>query len=420
MKLRTVPPYLRLAHAACLTLVLGLAWSSPVQAHIYGGRAFGAFVNVPTLGAGSLYLSDSGQLSPGGGWEGAGLLGAQVPSVLAASALNAATSGGGDWASSASSLADVALLPGHVAEATASFVRAEADATTAGVRGSTEISNLTFGGVPVAVTGQPNQRFEIPGLLGPVATLIINEQTATADAITVNALRLILATGEQIVVASARSSLNPYGDVILASASAGDCTTNASQVRNLVWNPTATPPIVLADGAGKKCPDFVTGGGWFEPPNSNLPGRVNFGFNAGPRSFNNLDLKGHLNFIDHSGGLVRHVQGINVTSYVPWGADPANCRVFEGDAVVNGMPGSRYRATVCDYDEPGRFDRFFLELLSGPFAGYFADNKRTTSPCPAGKPECGELDGGNIQLHIKKCPRNASFTPGRKAVPIVL
>jgi hypothetical protein len=34
----------------CLLLVFGLVWASPVQAEVtYSGRAFAAFVNVPTL-----------------------------------------------------------------------------------------------------------------------------------------------------------------------------------------------------------------------------------------------------------------------------------------------------------------------------------------------------------------------------------
>src|SRR6266850_4656676 len=109
----------RRVQAACLGLIAGLIWNQPAQAHTVGGRAFAAFVNAPTLGAGPLYLVDSGELSPNGGWEGAGLLTAQVPNVLAASVLNSASSGAistdSGRADSSAALADVTVLPGHVA-----------------------------------------------------------------------------------------------------------------------------------------------------------------------------------------------------------------------------------------------------------------------------------------------------------------
>jgi hypothetical protein len=418
----------RLVSVASLVLILALGWCSVAQAHVYGGRALGAFVNAPSLGAGSLYLADSGELAPSGGWTGAGLLSADVPNLLTASVVNAAASGAGDWGSSSSSLADVVLLPGQVAQVTASFVRAQAEATAAGGQGTIEISDLTFGGVPLPVTGQPNQTVQLPGLLGPLATLIINEQTATADSIAVNALRLVLATGEQIVVASARSRVDPQGNVTLASQQ-GDsaCASNAGQAKKAIWRATEPPPIILTDGANHGCIDFVTGGGWFVDPDSNRPPgvRVNFGFNAGPRSAQNPDdLKGHLNFVDHGGPTSprMHVKGINVMVYERWGSDMEHCRTFGGDAVVNGASGWTYIAVVCDYSEPGRDDRFQLQLFDpGGAPVYNADNRRESGACPAGEPECGVLDGGNIQLHKEKCAKTrARFTPVREGGPLTL
>jgi hypothetical protein len=105
-------------------------------------------------------------------------------------------------------LAGLVLFPGSLAEITASFVRAQAAATLGGISGTTEIDQLTFGGMPVVVTGLPNQRIAIPG----VATLVINEQAITTGltsrGITVNALHLKLATGEEVVVSSATSSVS--------------------------------------------------------------------------------------------------------------------------------------------------------------------------------------------------------------------
>lgn len=399
--------YSRLLQAACLSLIFGLAWSSPAQAHTTA-RAFVAFVNAPTLGAGPLYLADTGELSPAGGWEGAGFLSAEVAGVLSATVLNAATMGARDYtsghANSSSSLADVVVLPGHAAQLTASFVRAQAGATDFGSQGSTEIHDLTFGGMSVAVTNLPNQRIEIPGLLGPIATLVINEQTVTSDAtsqaITVNALHLILATGEEVILASAKSFVKlPTGTMILSKVASNDnCASNVTHVTK------ARPPIILASvPQPSECIDFVTGGGWFEPPNSTRPGRVNFGFNAGPRSAQNPEIKGHLNFIDHTDGM--HVSSTSVDTYELGPSGDPRCRFFAGKAKIDGVPGHSFGVHVCDFGEPGRDDRFRLELDTG----YIADNLDGTPP-----PHGGELDGGNIQLHKPKCAKPAAFGEGRE------
>ena len=77
MRTRSERPYLRRAATTGLILFLGIAWSSVAHAETYNGRAFAAFVNVPALGAGPAYFSDTGSLSPSGGWEGAALFGLQ-------------------------------------------------------------------------------------------------------------------------------------------------------------------------------------------------------------------------------------------------------------------------------------------------------------------------------------------------------
>ena len=82
MNRKFLSPHRKPALAACLGLICGLAWISPTAADTFGGRAFSAFVNAPTLGAQSVYLSDTGELAPSGSWEGAWLLGASVPGVL--------------------------------------------------------------------------------------------------------------------------------------------------------------------------------------------------------------------------------------------------------------------------------------------------------------------------------------------------
>ena len=145
---------------------------------------------------------------------------------------------------------------------------------------------------------------------------------------------------------------------------------------------TGTVPVLGASGStrGGTCEqlhDFVTGGGWFNPANSApgnyQPGRVNFGFNAGPRP-GNPEIKGHLNALNHQTG--QHLEGVNVDSYAVWSntdsGDATHCRTFTGDALLDGASG-RYQAWVCDYGEPGRNDRFAVVLARHEFT---RDGKR--------------------------------------------
>jgi hypothetical protein len=397
------------ALATGLALVAGAVCTSPARADTFGGRAFAAYVNAPTLGAPPMYLADSGELSPAGGWEGAGVLGVQVPGVLSASVLNSATSGGSGLAAGSSSLADLVILPGHPARLTASFVRAEVRVGSRAPWGVTLVDGLTFGGVPVQVTGLPNQRVEIP----LVATLTINEQNVSPDglSIAVNALRLALRSGDQVVLAGARSQVDPAGDVTLAGARRpGSCGGPPAGIFPAVRFGVAPgrPPVALAH-VTPECFDFMTGGGWFEPRfEGGPPERVNFGFNAGYRTPGG-PLKGHFNLVDHNDGT--HVKGLNVDTYVPLDAPSDPCRIFQGDAEMNGARGLRYYVEACDYGEPGRDDRLRV-IVFGPGGEivYFADDSDSAKACDAGEPRCGDLDGGNIQLH-KPCQQQPASAP---------
>jgi hypothetical protein len=203
----------RLKPAPVLGLILMLVPGSAPAAGTgsFGGRGFSAFVSAPTLGVAAQYVGDTGALPAEGGWEIAGLPDTELGALFAAQTLVASTSGdhsAGDVASSSTSLAGLIVFPGNLAEITASFVRSQAAASLGGVAGTTEIDQLTFGGQAVQVTGLPNQQVVIP----LVGTLTINEQAITTGltsrGITVNALHLKLATGEEVIVSSASSSVS--------------------------------------------------------------------------------------------------------------------------------------------------------------------------------------------------------------------
>jgi hypothetical protein len=334
----------RLAWTAFLLLILGLAETSRAQADTtYSGRAFAAYINLPSLGVTNQYVSDTGQLPSTGGFSKADLLEIGLPGVLSAEVLVAKTSGANGVAQSSASLAEVTVLPGNPAQLSASFVRAESEATCNGTRGSTDVAAVTFGGLNVAVTGAPNQTVAIP----MVATLTINEQTSSTAAgmqqITVNALHLKLASGEEVILSSAHSDIN-------------GC--------------PGCPPVPA-------CDDFVTGGGWIK---AGTAGRANFGFNAGFKA-GSLTPEVHFNYDDHDAGLK-----VRATSITGYGQGPTSTsRVFQGEAEVNGVPGYSYRVEVADNGEPGRrTDSLKISLNNNYSNG-------------------GTLEGGNIQLH-KPCP----------------
>jgi len=341
---------------ACLLLIFGIAWASPAQADVtYSGRAFGAFVNVNLLGVavGPETLSDSGELPPSGGVQTNQLETVSIPGVLSATLMATMTSGANGVAHSRASLADLVLLPGNAAAVTASFVQAESEATCNGVRGSTEVANVTFGGQTIAVDPfAPNQKFTIPdpSVGPPVATLIINEQgkasgNGTQD-ITVNALHLTV-TVSGVVAA----------EVILSSAH--------SDVQGCPGCPPKPP-----------CADFISGGGWINVGNS----KANFGFHAGYKP-NATTPEIHFNYIDHNSGMQMKATSISVYKI----GDTATTRHMEGMAEINGVSGFTYSIDVADNGEPGRnTDSLKISLSNGYTAG-------------------GMLAGGNIQLH-KPCP----------------
>jgi hypothetical protein len=210
MRLTIQAAPIRYALAAGVVM-LGLGSASAARADGYAGRAFAASVKTGALGGGTVYFSDTGELAPGGGWEYAGLPGTNG-AALSADVFVASTSGAsyadfGSKVSSSASLADVVVLPGSPATLRASFVRSQASVTADQLEGSTQVDGLVFGGLAVQVTGNPNQTVLIPG----VATLVINEQVVTdgpVREVRVNALHLTVATGEEVILSSARSSIN--------------------------------------------------------------------------------------------------------------------------------------------------------------------------------------------------------------------
>jgi hypothetical protein len=197
----------RFARAAAGTVVAcALALASAAWADVtYSGRAYGARVVLVNPQPNVLVFSDTGALPPSGGSLSATLLSILLGNTLSSHTITASTSGTGGVATSSAHQEMVVAFAGQPAQTTADVVEAHSQATCSGVQGSSVVTHLTFGGVAVTVTGQPNQTVVIAN----VATLVINEQIVVQGArdITVNALHLYLGTGEEVILSSAHSDV---------------------------------------------------------------------------------------------------------------------------------------------------------------------------------------------------------------------
>ena len=185
----------RLAFAVAAAI---LAWPAAGAAQTVTGQARAAQV----IAIGTTVLADTGTLGSTSDARDAMLDFASVPSILSGEVLHAVTVGWDDQVASEASMASLELTVG-LAGITADFVMAQALATTgASTKAEVVIDNLSVNGVPVVVSGLPNQRITIPG-----GQLVINEQISTSSGTTVNALHARVAGVADVVVASATAGI---------------------------------------------------------------------------------------------------------------------------------------------------------------------------------------------------------------------
>ncbi len=304
---------LALAAAAALTLSATASVPAAAASTLFSGQA--TAVDATVAGT-HVVVADTGPLPSSGGALETSLLEADVPGVLTANVLHAATAAQGDHARAESSVADVHLTAGGN-DISAGFLMARASATcnggNASVSGSSEIVSLTINGQTVSVSGQANQTIALPN-----GSIVLNEQSTGTSA---------NGSGGQIDV-TALHVVTGVADVAIAKAHAD---------------------IVCG---GQTCDrDFITGGGWIT-----TAGRDNFAVAGGAK---NGSLVGHLEYIDHANGTKVH--GTAVTAYAVTGT---TSRHIEGTATIGGAPGT-YQVDVADNGEPGRADTFRITLSTG-------------------------------------------------------
>ncbi len=127
-----------------------------------------------------------------------------IPSLLGAEVLNAATYSYPDQVDSAVSLANLNMSVAGIGIYADSVVAEASQVLGAAGSGTSYIDNLSINGMPVAVTGAPNQTIWVPG-----GQVIINEQTisSTGTAV-VNALHVAITGVADVVIASATAGIS--------------------------------------------------------------------------------------------------------------------------------------------------------------------------------------------------------------------
>ena len=148
-------------------------------------------------------LSDTGTLAGTDVAREASQVTGSIPSLLGAEVLSASTIAWPNQVASQASLANLNLGLAGIGITADSIVAQASQVAGAAGTGSATISNLLVNGVPIAITGAPNQIVGIPG-----GQLIINEQTisSTGTAV-VNALHVTVAGVADVVIASATAGI---------------------------------------------------------------------------------------------------------------------------------------------------------------------------------------------------------------------
>lgn len=202
--MRSIPFFPRSLFAILVLLAALLARPAGLSAQTVSGDARAAQVTVfnPLGGATITGLAETGTLGGTSDARESSLLTGSVPSVLSAEVLTAATIGWPDHVASHASLANLALTVGGTG-ISADFVMAEATAPLGAPGGGTSfIDTLAIDGVTVAVTGNPNQTITIPG-----GRLVVNEQSVSAGAATVNAIHATVFGVTDVVIASVSAGI---------------------------------------------------------------------------------------------------------------------------------------------------------------------------------------------------------------------
>jgi hypothetical protein len=176
-----------------------LAWPAVGAAQTRTGQA--RAVQASSL-LGTTTLADTGTLGSSSDAREASLAVGRVPSLVSGEVLRAATLGWPDQVASESSLANLTLKIGGSAISAGMAVAKVLAVQNAPAEASSTVGELTVNGIPIEVTGQPNQTIAIPG-----GRLVLNEQIVSLGSTTVNALHATVFGVADVVIASATAGI---------------------------------------------------------------------------------------------------------------------------------------------------------------------------------------------------------------------
>ena len=180
-----------------------LAWPSAGAAQTLTGQAISARATLTSLlGSTTTTLADTGKLSGPADARRASQLTGSIPLLLTGETLHGVTIGWPDQVASEAGLTGLSLgLTGI--SISADLVMARVLALLDGAyTGISSIDRLSVNGVPITVTGAPNQTIYVPG-----GVLVINEQLTSSASTVVNALHLTVDGVADVVIASATAGI---------------------------------------------------------------------------------------------------------------------------------------------------------------------------------------------------------------------
>jgi hypothetical protein len=188
--------------ALALVFAGALAWPAAGAAQTLSGQARAVQAMVAL---GTTTLADTGTLGGPTDTRDATLATGSVGSLLSGEVLRAVTVGWPDQVVSEASLANLTLTVGGTGISAGTILASVLAVPYAPATVSSTIGNLAINGVPVAVTGSPNQSISIPG-----GRLVINERIVSPASTTVNALHVTVFGVADVVIASATAGISGF------------------------------------------------------------------------------------------------------------------------------------------------------------------------------------------------------------------
>jgi len=153
-------------------------------------------------GTTAVVLADTGTLQDATDARDAWQITGSVPALLTGEVLEATSIGWPDQVDSGASLGALALSVGGTTIGADSVVAQATALLGAAGSGASFVDNLSINGVPIAVSGDPNQVLYIVG-----GRVVINEQQSSLGGMVVNALHVIVDGVADVVIGSANAGI---------------------------------------------------------------------------------------------------------------------------------------------------------------------------------------------------------------------